>query len=58
MTSTWNVGGQPVFSPKDIEPFNAILSELFELTSSDDYIRDMRINEKLGSLLTLIMAES
>lgn len=51
-------GGQPVFRPKDIEPFNAILSELYELASSDDYIRDMRINEKLGSLLTLIMAES
>lgn len=51
-------GGQPVFKPKDIKPFNAILSELYELTSSDDYIRDMRINEKLGGLLTLIMAES
>ena len=38
-------GGRPVFHPDD-------------LASSADYIRDMRINEKLGTLLTLLMEQS
>ena len=38
-------GGRPVFHPDD-------------LASSSDYIQDMRINEKLGTLLTLLIEQS
>jgi AraC-like DNA-binding protein len=51
-------GGQPVFSPKECEIFSELLTSLFKLAGSEDYIRDMKINEKITSLLTLIMAES
>ena len=51
-------GGRPVFHPEDIAPFVSLLTDLYNLASSFDYIRDMRINEKLGSLLTLLMEQS
>jgi AraC-like DNA-binding protein len=51
-------GGQPAFTPKDSEIISNLLSQLLELAGSDDYIRDMRVNEKITSLLTLIMSES
>lgn len=51
-------GGQPVFHPEDIAPLTSLLTDLYNLASSSDYIRDMRINEKLGSLLTLLMEQS
>lgn len=51
-------GGRPVFHPDDLTPFTSLLTELYNLASSSDYIRDMRINEKLGSLLTLLMEQS
>lgn len=51
-------GGCPVFHLADIKPFTDLLTELYNLASSSDYIRDMRINEKLGSLLTLLMEQS
>ena len=46
------------FHPEDIKPFTDLLTELYDLASSSDYIRDMRINEKLGILLTLLMEQS
>ena len=36
----------------------SLLTDLYNLASSSDYIRDMRINEKLGTLLTLLMEQS
>ena len=51
-------GGQPVFHPADSKPFAEILANLYDLAASPDYIRDMRINEKLGALLTLLMEQS
>lgn len=51
-------GGRPVFTPADPEAFSRILDNLYSLAESDDYIRDMKINEKITGLLTLIMAES
>lgn len=47
-----------MFHPADIKPFTTLLTELYNLASSSDYIRDMRINEKLGMLLTLLMEQS
>ncbi|MDO5336266.1 MAG: AraC family transcriptional regulator [Eubacteriales bacterium] len=51
-------GGQPCFHPEGLEDFQVILNNIYEIANSGDYIRDMKINEYLGSLLTLIMAES
>lgn len=51
-------GGRPVFHPEDVTPFTDILSDLYHLAAASDYIRDMRINEKLGTLLTLLMEQS
>lgn len=51
-------GGCPVFHPEDVTPFTDMLTDLYDLASSSDYIRDMRINEKLGTLLTLLMEQS
>lgn len=51
-------GGQPVFHPESSTPFVTLLTELYHLAASADYIRDMRINEKLSALLTLLMEQS
>lgn len=51
-------GGRPVFHPKDIKPFTDQLSSLFEMASSEDCIRDMRINSLLSVLLEQIMSYS
>lgn len=51
-------GGNSVFYPDDIAPYLNELNQLYDLASGADYIRDMRINEGLNKLLTLIMAES
>lgn len=51
-------GGRPVFHPEDMIPFTELFTNLYDLASSSDYIRDMRINEKLGVLLTLLMEQS
>lgn len=51
-------GGRPVFHPKNPLKFQELFDELYLLASSSDYIRDMRINEKLSMLLTILMEES
>ena len=51
-------GGRSVFHPDDLTPFTSLLTEIYDLASSSDYIRDMRINEKLAVLLTLLMEQS
>ena len=51
-------GGEPVFEMEQSEQCVSLLDDIFSIASSDDYIRDMKINEKLSSLLTLIMAKS
>ena len=51
-------GGSPVFHPDSLTSFTTILTDLYTLASSSDYIRDMRINESLSALLTLLMEQS
>lgn len=51
-------GGQSVFHPENAAPFRDALDELYNLASGEDYIRDMKINEVLSGLLTLLMNES
>ena len=51
-------GGLPIFHPDNINVFKEILQQLYMLAGSSDYVRDMRINESLSVLLTLLMQES
>ncbi len=53
-------GGRPVFAPDEgsFEDIKSVLAELMSIARSSDYMRDMRINEILSRLLTLIMSES
>ena len=51
-------GGRPSFEPSDTRPFAGVLSDLISLSKSSEHMRDMLINEKLSTLLRLIMAES
>ena len=51
-------GGKPAFHAEKPQAFADLLSELYTLAASADYIRDMRINETLGTLLTLLMEQS
>ena len=57
-------GGLPVIrsadmaSGADVSQYTAILTDIYTLASSSDYIRDMRINGKLNDLLTLLMESS
>lgn len=51
-------GGMPVMTPDTIVPFCDQLNQLYAIAGSADYIRDMKINEKITGLLTLIMSES
>lgn len=51
-------GGRPVFSSTAFAQLSSILSGIQTLAASDVYIRDMKLNEKIASLLTIIMAES
>lgn len=51
-------GGGCVFHPESIEQFSECLIKLYDSASSDNYLRDMYINEALAKLLSLIMQES
>lgn len=51
-------GGRPVFQTQHIGEYHIILKELYQIAGSNDYVRDMRIQEKLSSLLTLLMEDA
>ena len=51
-------GGEPVIHPASLAPYTALMAEVYALADSGDYIRDMRINERLNALLTLLMESS
>lgn len=51
-------GGLPLFHPKDLNPYLAIFTDLYNIASSSSYLRDMEINTGLSKLLTLLMADS
>lgn len=57
-------GGLPVIRSADmacgadVSQYGAILTDIYTLASSSDYIRDMRINGQLNDLLTLLMESS
>lgn len=49
-------GGKPVF-PSSLD-YSSLLDELYSVSSSDSYVRDMKINSILSNLLTLLMEDS
>lgn len=51
-------GGRAVFSPTDVSPFLSLWERMFSIAGTADHIRDMRINEQLAALLTLLMENS
>ena len=51
-------GGKPVFQTSQLNAYHDILDELYNIASSPDYVRDMRIHEKLSSLLILLMEDA
>lgn len=54
-------GGLPVFHPRQKENFDTLytsLNGIYETANTSDHIRDMKINDGLAKILSLIMAES
>lgn len=51
-------GGEAVFHQDSVENYNKIFNNIFSIASSDDFIRDIKINQELSALLTLIMKMS
>ena len=51
-------GGRTCFPAADCKKFTDLMNEIFVLAASSDYIRDMKIFEKLTGLLSLLMEES
>ena len=51
-------GGLPSFHAVHPDEYLQLWATLFTIASSSDYVRDMRINEHLSALLTLLMIES
>ncbi len=51
-------GGEYCFTPQSVEGMMQILKDIHSIASSTDYIRDMKICEKITSLLAILMEES
>lgn len=51
-------GGRPVFQPRHLQEYELLLEQLYDFAASENAVRDMRIYEKLTSLLTLLLEES
>ena len=51
-------GGLPAFTPNDPSSYHTLLLDIFTVAKSDDHLRDMRLNEKLASLMTMCMKET
>lgn len=51
-------GGCPCFHSNNQDIYFRLLDELYEISDSSIFIRDMKIYEKITSLLTLLMEES
>lgn len=51
-------GGRPVFQTSQLNSYHDILDQFHTIASSPDYVRDMRIHEKLSSLLILLMEDA
>lgn len=50
-------GGLPVFTPNSLTRYYDLLDELYTIGNSSDYVRDMKICERLVSLLSCLMED-
>lgn len=51
-------GGSPVFTPKDTDKYIYLMDDIYSIANSADAIRDMKICERLYSLLTHLMEDT
>lgn len=51
-------GGLPCFHPRELSAYTHLLDEMQNIAASPSYIKDMKIYEKITSLLTVLMEES
>ncbi len=51
-------GGAVCFTTEYFQEYSGLLDQLYDIAASEFYIRDMKLYEKLTSLLTLLMEES
>lgn len=51
-------GGKPVFQTEQLLAYQSILKDIYRIASSADYVRDMRLHEKLSGLLILLMEDA
>lgn len=51
-------GGKPQFRASNSENYRKLLEQIYSAASSNGFINDMRINEKLSALLVLLMEEA
>lgn len=51
-------GGRPIFTPENFTAYENLLDQIYGIATSDAYIKDMQIFEKITSLLTLLMEQS
>jgi AraC-like DNA-binding protein len=51
-------GGHPCFRPENLAAFISLLDDLYAIADSEEFVKDMMLNEKLNALLTQLMRES
>ncbi len=51
-------GGKPVFRPANHHEFIGVLDKLYLTAVSEDFVRDMHINEQLSRLISLLMEQT
>lgn len=51
-------GGKPMFQTEQFKKYRYILTDLYSIAKSADYVRDMKIHEKLSSLLIYLMEDA
>lgn len=51
-------GGKAVFHCENPEQYKSLIRSIFHIASSDSYVRDMQIAEKLTALLTYLMEDA
>ncbi len=50
--------GRNVFNPRDFSRYYNLINEIYNIAESDDYLRDMEINNILYELLLVLMKET
>lgn len=51
-------GGTPCFQSGKLNFYHEALDQIYAIASSDSYVKDMKIHEKLSSLLVLLMEDA